>query len=61
MSPPIRARGSTQSATPSLARNESITARGLEETTASRRCVAACRIASGAPGTGVTSAAMSVQ
>ena len=60
-SPPMRARGSTQSAMPSLPRKESITARGLEETTPSGSRIAASRIASGAPGTGVTSAAMPVQ
>ena len=45
-----------QSATPSLSRNESITARGLPDTTPSFRFrAAAARTASGAPGIGVTS------
>ncbi len=54
--------GSMQSSTPSLSRKESITERGLEETTPSFRLrAAAARTASGAPGIGFTSVATSFQ
>ena len=61
-SPPMRARRSMQSSTPSLSRNESITERGLDDTTPSFRLrAAAARTASGAPGIGFTSVATSFQ
>ncbi len=61
-SPPMRARRSIRPATPSFSRNESITERGLPDTTPSFRLrAAAARNASGAPGIGFTSVASSVQ